>query len=110
MTFTDTLPLVWPLTFLLLALFVLRKVEAELRPVFTNVVAGVAKNAQSNALQYAMGLALATLSSMQALQEVATQFGWVWVAAGAKILGPGLGTLVAFMKPSPVQDNQNKQP
>lgn len=103
MTFFETLNLVWPLVFLLLALFVLRKVEADLRPVFTNVVAGVAKNAQSNALQYAMGMALACLSSMQALAEVATQFGWIYIAAGAKIVGPGLGTLIAFMKPSPAQ-------
>lgn len=101
MTFTDLAPIFAPLVFALLMIVLARKFANDLRPVFNNVVAGVAKNAQSNALQYALGMALACLSSMQALAEVATQFGWIYVAATAKIVGPGLGTLVAFMQRPP---------
>lgn len=100
MTFTDTLPIVWPLTFLLLALVVLRRIEQDLRPVFRNVVAGVATNAQTNALRYAMALMLASLATMQSLADVARDMHWIYVEAFAKIATPALAAIVAFVSPS----------
>lgn len=100
MTFVESLNLVWPLVFLLIALFVLRKVEADLRPVFTSVVTGVAGNAQVNALRYAMAMMLASLSAMQALGDVAREMHWPYVEAFAKIATPALAAVVAFVQPS----------
>lgn len=100
MTFFETLNLVWPLTFLLLALIVLRKIEADLSPVFRNVVTGVATNAQANALRYAMAMMLASLAAMQSLADVARDLHWVYVEAFAKIATPALAAVVAFVSPS----------
>ncbi len=72
MNFSDTLPLIWPLSFVLLGLFILRKVGNDLQPVVRGVVGGVAQNAQKNALMYAMGMLLAAAASLQALGEVST--------------------------------------
>lgn len=101
MNFSDTLPLIWPLSFVLVALFVLRKVEEEIRPLVRNVVGGVAKNAQQYALMYAMAFIYASAASLQALGEVATQFGWIYVAAAAKVLQPGIVAVIAYVTKPP---------
>lgn len=93
--------LVWPLCFLLVSLIVLRKLREDVRPIFVNVVAGVAKNAQGNALFYAMAMMIGTLSSLQALADVAREFHWMYVSAGAKILQPGLAAVVGLMMRTP---------
>jgi hypothetical protein len=97
MSFTDSLSFVWPLTFLLVSLFVLRRIEEDLRPVFRNVVTGVAANAQSNALRYAMAMMLASLSAMQALGDVARELGWVYIEAFAKVAQPALAAIVGYI-------------
>lgn len=100
MTFAETLPLVWPLSFVLIALFILRKADAVLHPIIVNVIGGVANNATQNSLVYAMAFMLAVLSGLQAAGEVAVQFHFLWLAAITKILTPMLATLVAaFTKP-----------
>jgi hypothetical protein len=93
--------LVWPLCFLLVALIVLKQLREDVRPIFVNVVAGVAKNAQGNALFYAMAMMIGTLSSLQALADVAREFHWVYVEAIAKILQPGLAAVVGLMMRTP---------
>lgn len=112
MNFAETLPLIWPLTFLLIALFLLRKADDALQPIITGVVGGVAKNATQHALAYAMATILAVLSGLEALGEVATQFHWVYVIAGAKILTPMLATVVAYLtkKPSFTQPTPDPVP
>ncbi len=97
MSFTDSLPFVWPLTFLLVSLFILRRIEEDLRPVFRNVVNGVASSAQSNALRYAMAMMLASLSAMQALGDVSRELGWVYVEAFAKVAQPALAAVVGYI-------------
>lgn len=101
MTFSDTIPLIWPLAFLLAFLFVIRKADAALQPIVTGVVSGVAKNATQHALAWAMASILAVLSGLEALGEVAVQFHWVYVVAFAKILTPMLATVVAYLTKPP---------
>lgn len=101
MTFSDSLPYVWPLTFLLVALFVLRKVSDDLRPVVTGVAGGLAKNAQQYALMYAMGLLYASAAGLQALGEVAASFNWVYVAAFAKVMQPTTVAIIAYVTKPP---------
>lgn len=97
MTIPEALNLIWPLSFLLLALIVLRRIETDLRPVFRNVVSGVAANAQSNALRYAMAMMLASVASMQALGDVARDMGWKYVEVFAKVAQPALAAVVGFV-------------
>lgn len=97
MTFCDTLPLIWPLAFVLVGLLLIRKVGTDLQPVFVNVVGGVALNAKQNALMYAMAAIYAAAASLQALGEVATQFHWLYVAAFAKVAQPGVVAVIAYV-------------
>lgn len=95
-------PLVWPLIGLLVSLLILKQVKDDVRPIFIAMVGPLAKQAQTNATAWAVGLMLAVLSSMGALTEVATQMGWIYVSIVCKVLGPGLATIVALIKQSPV--------
>lgn len=101
MKYGDIEHCIWPLAFLLITLVVLRKVEKDLQPVVNGVVGGVAKNAQKNALMYAMGIIYASAASLQALGEVATSFGWVHVAAFAKVAQPGVVAIIAYVTKPP---------
>ena len=101
MTFTDALMLIWPMTVLLVALFILRKVEEELRPLVRSVVGGVTSNAKQYSLMYAMAFIYASAASLQALGEVATQFGWIYVAAFAKVAQPGVVAVIAYVTKPP---------
>lgn len=92
---------VWPLCFLLVSLIGMKKLREDIRPIFVNVVAGVAKNAQSNAIFYALACMIGTLSCLQALADVAREFHWIYVEAFAKILQPGLSAVVGLMMKAP---------
>lgn len=98
--------LVWPLCFLLFGLLVLRQVRDDVRPIFRGIVGGLAAKAQSNAVQWAVGLMMATLGSMQALIEVAHAMNWPAVEAAAKIATPFIAGLVTFSMKSPLKDNE----
>jgi hypothetical protein len=74
------------------------------RPVFRNVVNGVAANAQSNALRYAMAMMLASVAGMQALADVARDMEWKYVEAFAKIAQPALTAVVGFVIKSEAQN------
>ena len=95
--------LVWPLSFLLIALLILKRVQDDVRPIFLGMVGPLAKQAQTNAVAWTVGLMLGVLSSLGALTEVATQMQWTYVAIACKVLGPGLATIVALIKQSPVE-------
>ena len=97
--------IVWPLVFLLLALLVLKQVRDEIRPIFRNIVGGLAVKAQSNAIAWAIVLLIATLGSMNALQEVAGENNWPFVKAFAKILTPFIAGLVAGARTSPLTNS-----
>lgn len=112
MQFTDTLPLIWPLTFLLIALVILKKADAALKPIVTGVVNGVASNATQHALAWAMVAFLSVISGMEALGDVARQFHWVYVEAFCKIVTPMLATAVAALTkpPQSIQADAPKTP
>lgn len=95
-------PLVWPLIGLLIALLILKQVKDDVRPIFIAMVGPLAKQAQTNATAWVVGMMLAVLSSMGALAEVALQMGWIYVSIACKVLGPGLATIVALVKQSPI--------
>jgi hypothetical protein len=84
--------LVWPLCFLLVALMVLKKLGDDVRPIVRGIVIGLSTKAQSNAVQWATLIAVATLGSMDALKDVARANGWVFVEAFAHIASPFIAT------------------
>ncbi len=104
MSFAEALNLVWPLTFLLAVLLVIRKLEDDFKPVIVSMVGGLATHAQSRAVTYVMALMLGTAASLQALGEVARSFNWVYVEAFAKIANPGVVAVMGFLMRSPTQD------
>lgn len=101
--------IIWPLTVLLIALFMLRKAEDSLRPVFTQIIGGVAKNAGSNANFYAIALMFGLSSSLSAFVEVFKEMDaaeWqaiTWhqyAALWARILNPFFVTILAYTRDS----------
>lgn len=61
---------VWPLTFLLIALCVLRKVEQDVRPIFVAVTRGVAVQAGNNAAAYATAILFGLTAAASAFIDV----------------------------------------
>lgn len=102
--------LVWPLCFLLFGLLVLRQVREDVRPIFRGIVSGLAAKAQSNSVQWGIGLLMATLGSMTATIEVAHAMGWVFIEMGAKIATPFIATLVTLSMKSPIREPQDLPP
>lgn len=94
--------MVWPLAFLLIALLILRQLKEDVRPIFVSMLGSLHQHSARNAVAWAFAIMTATLASLQALQEVASQMGWVYVQVTAKVLQPGLAVLVAYGRPSPV--------
>ncbi len=95
--------LVRPLSFILIALILLRQLRDEVRPIFSGMIGTLAKQSSSNAVAWAVGIMMGTLASLQALGEVAQQLHWIYVAAFAKVLQPGLAGIVAYIMASPAQ-------
>lgn len=95
--------IVWPLVGILFGLIVLKKVKDDVRPIFIAMTEPLKKQAQTNAVAWAIGLMLGVLSSLQALTEVAQQMHWVWVGILCKVLGPGFATIVALVTRSPAE-------
>lgn len=101
--------IVWPLTFLLIALLILKRIRDDVRPIFRAMVDPLAKQAQTNAVAWAIGIMLGIQSSMGALKEVADAMGWIVVANMCKIVGPGLCTIVALIMKSPTEKKNEQQ-
>lgn len=95
--------IVWPLTVLTIALVILRKVDAEMRPIVSGMVSGLAAKSARNAENWAMAALMAAAASCQALGEIATDMQWAYVAALAKVMQPGLVAVIAFVMRSPAQ-------
>jgi hypothetical protein len=98
-------PVIYPLFFLLVLLLAARQVRDTLKPVISQVVAGLTEHAKKNAFGYAIGSMLATLASLQSLGEVARDAGWIYVDYAVKVFQPGLAAAIAFMRPSPATKN-----
>lgn len=105
MTFADSLPYVWPLTILLVALLVLRQVREEMKPIFSSIVGGLSKNAQSNATQYAIAIGFGLSASMSAFYDVFNDLtstnlaamSWhQYAALWTKVLNPFIVAVLAY--------------
>ena len=102
--------IVWPMTFLLVALLILRQIRDDVRPIFRAMVDPLTKQAQTNAVAWSIGIMLGNQSSLGALKEVADAQHWVVVANSCKIVGPGLCTIVALILRSPTEKRLPEPP
>lgn len=101
-TLTDILaPLVWPLCFLLVALLVLRHIKHSLEPIVTGMTGTLKVQATKYAMAWALAMMYASAASLQALGEVATSLGWIYVAAFAKVTQPAVVAVIAFVNKAP---------
>ena len=100
---------VWILVGLLIALLILKQVKDDVRPIFISMVGPLAKNAGSNAVQWAQGILLAYLSLLGALAEVSITMHWVWVGIFCKVSGPPVATIIALVNKSPVNSSSSPQ-
>lgn len=105
MTFADSLAYVWPLSFILVALFVLRQLSTEVKPVFTSIIGGLSKNAQSNATQYAIAIGFGLSASFSAFydvfnnttaKEIASMSWHGYAALWTKVANPFIVAVLAY--------------
>ncbi len=101
---------VWQLIGIMFGLLILKQVKADIRPIFLGMVGPLTKQAQSNAAAWAVGIMLGVMASLGSLKEVADSMRWVWVSNSCKVIGPGLATIVALMKQSPVPPTNGTTP
>lgn len=90
---------------MLTVLVITRRLASDLRPIFTNVVGGVAKSAQSNAPAYAIAILFGLSASLSAFIDVFKelsasalsamswhQYATLW----AKVLNPFIVAVLAY--------------
>lgn len=87
---------VWPLSFLLVTLIVMRQLREDLNPIFRGMVGTLAVESTQNSFEWMLMILTAVMASLQAIQEVAQQNHWIWLGFLAKVLQPGLGVIVAI--------------
>ena len=92
---------VWPLSFLLIAFIVLRRVRNSLEPIINGMTGTLKVQATRYAMAWALACMYAAGASLQALGEVATSLGWVYVAAFAKVTQPAIIAVIAFVNKTP---------
>ncbi|MBS0328210.1 MAG: hypothetical protein JSR30_00025 [Proteobacteria bacterium] len=90
--------LVWPLTFLLIALLLLRQVREDLRPIVSGMVGQLATQSQKYAMIWALALLVGFNSSMMALIDEAHKLGWGYLESAARVLAPGIGAVIGILK------------
>lgn len=66
----DPSQLIWPFVVLLIVVVMTRRLTSDLRPIFVNIVGGVAKGAQSNATAYGIALMFGISASLSAFVDV----------------------------------------
>ncbi len=101
-TLLDISPFAWPLVVALVLLYLLNKVSNEVRPIVVNVVAGLAGQAQNNALTYGLMIGYGLSASLQSLAEQATLLHWFVLAAFAKVVNPCIVAMLAFAAKSDI--------
>lgn len=111
----DMLQLVWPLTFLLIMLIVLRNVRDDVKPIVNSVVGGLTQDAARNAKQYAIAIGFGLSASIAAFVDVfkdldaagVQALGWhQYATLWAKCLNPFIVAVLAYatqsnFKPAP---------
>lgn len=97
--------LVWPLVVLLIALVVLRQIREDVRPIFVQVVNGVAQSAGSNAPAYAIAVLFGLSASMSAFVDVFKELNreailamsWhQYLVCWAKVFNPFIVAVLAY--------------
>ena len=106
---TETAPFAAPLFVALILLFILRRADAVVQPIVVNVVTGIAKQAQSNALAYGLAIGYGLSASLQALAEQATILHWLVIAAFAKVANPFIVAMLAYAAKSNIGEKQPNQ-
>jgi hypothetical protein len=105
----DWLNLIWPLCFVLVLLFVLRKVGEDVRPIVASMASGLATGAQKNATQYAIALGFGLSASLAAFYDVFSAMGneaWAqmnwhqYAALWAKVANPFVVAVLAYVTQS----------
>lgn len=98
--------MLWPLTAILSAIIVTRRLATDVRPIFINIVNGVAKGAQSNAMAYAIAFGFGLSASLSAFWDVfhtldATSFSVMtwhqYAALWTKVLNPFVVAVLAYV-------------
>jgi hypothetical protein len=104
----NLIPLVWPAAFLVIAIILIWKVGDDVNPIVKGMVGGLSDHASRYATAYAFGGLLAVAASLQELAAIAVDMKWVYVAAAAKVLQPGLVAVIAFVRtPAPTTPKPN---
>jgi hypothetical protein len=105
MNSSDLQNLVWPLTFVLVLLIVLRHLRDEVKPIFASVVGGLSQDAGRNAKQYAIAIGFGLSASLSAFVDVFKELdaaavgalGWhQYAAAWAKVANPFVVAVLAY--------------
>lgn len=101
--------IVWPITAFAMFLVVLRMVEKRTGPIFDSIIGGVAKNAGTNAVFYAIAIMFGLSASLSAFIEVFQQMdeaAWkviTWhqyATLWAKVLNPFIVAVLAYTRDS----------
>lgn len=97
--------LVWPLSFILIMLIVLRQLRDDMSPIFRSVVGGLSQDAGRNAKQYAIAIGFGLSASLSAFVDVFKELDSAAVAAlgwhqyatlWAKCFNPFVVALLAY--------------
>lgn len=95
----------WPIIIVLVGLFCIARVTRDVRPIFVNIVGGVAKEAGSNAAAYAIAIMFGLSASLSAFYDVFSQMDtkafadltWhQYFAMWSKVLNPFLVAVLAY--------------
>lgn len=101
--------IVWPLGFVLVALFVLRKVGEDVRPLVSSVVNGLSVGAQKHAMNYAKAFLFGLSASLAAFYDVFSamsndawaEMNWhQYAAAWSKVINPFVVAVLAYLTQS----------
>ena len=101
----DYWQIVLPCVGILVAVLVLYRAGGDVRPIFVNVVQGVAKNTQNNATQYAIAIMFGLSASLSAFYDAfqgmsskaLTELSWhQYAALWTKVLNPFIVAVLAY--------------
>ena len=110
---------VWLMVFMLIGLLALRQLRADLKPIFTNIIDGVAKNAGRNSVAYATAIAFGLSASLSAWvdafkelssAQAAQMSAWQFSAIFANILNPFIVAMLAYAYRNQPKDGTTTTP
>lgn len=116
-TFGDSL--VWPLSFILIALIVLRQAWEELHPIFVGMINSLAKNAGANATLVGIALLFGISASLSAFWDVfhsldrksLMEMSWhQYIAMWTKVWNPFIVAFLAKIIPTPPRSSSDTNP